>query len=126
MKYEDFISKVQYRTGLGSEEDARVVTQATLITLGESLTGEEADDLASQLPAGIQEYLTEESPSDRAAGLSVEEFYRRVGQRAGLHLGEAEVRASAVASTLEEAVSGGEVQDVRALLPSELDSLFQK
>lgn len=125
MKYEDFIDKVQYRTGLGSEEDARVVTQATLITLGECLTGEEAGDLASQLPAGIQEYLTDENPSDRAAGFSVEEFYRRVGQRAGLHLGEAEVRSSAVANTLEEAVGGGEIQDVRALLPSELESLFE-
>jgi uncharacterized protein (DUF2267 family) len=60
MRYEDFILKVQSRAGLDATEDARVVSQATLITLGECLTGEEAEDLASQLPTGIDEYLNDE------------------------------------------------------------------
>ena len=68
MRYEDFILRVQSLAGLDAAEDGRVVSQAALITLGECLTDEEAEDLASQLPGGIKEYLTENKPSDRAAG----------------------------------------------------------
>lgn len=126
MQYEEFIFRVQSLAGLDAAEDARVVSQAAITTLGECLTTEEAEDLASQLPKGLKEYLTEENYSSRAAGYSLEEFYRRVGERAGLHLGEAKSRSRAVAQALEDAVSETEVQDMRALLPSDLDSLFQR
>lgn len=126
MQYEDFILRVQSLAGLDAAEDSRVVSQAALITLGECLTDEEAEDLASQLPKGLGEYLTEGSPSEAAAGYSLEEFYQRVGERAGLHLGEAKSRSRAVARALEDAVSETEVQDMRALLPSDLDSLFER
>lgn len=126
MNYEEFIFRVQGLAGLDAAEDARVASQAALTTLGECLTAEEAEDLSSQLPKGIEEYLVEGSGSERAAGYSLEEFYRRVGERAGLHLGEAKSRSRAVAQALEDAVSETEVQDMRALLPSDLDSLFER
>lgn len=126
MQYEDFLFRVQSLAGLETAEYARVASQAALTTLGECLTAEEAGDLASQLPKGIKEYLVEESGSERAAGYSLEDFYQRVGERARLHFGEAKSRSRAVAQALEDAVSEAEVQDMRSLLPSGLDSLFER
>lgn len=126
MQYEDFIFRVQSLAGLDAAEDGRVASQAALTTLGECLTAEEAEDLAAQLPKGLGKYLTEESDSGKAAGYSLEDFYRRVGERAGLHFGEAKSRSRAVAQALEDAVSDTEIQDMRSLLPSGLDSLFDR
>lgn len=126
MRYEEFIFRVQERSGLETAEEARQVSQAAMTVLGECLTGEEAGDLASQLPAGLEEYLVREEGSERAAGLSLEEFYQRVARRAGIKSGEAETRSWAVAKALEEAVSEGEIQDLRSLLPDELERLFER
>ena len=126
MQYEDFILRVQSLAGLDTAEDGRIASQAVLTTLGECLTAEEAEDLASQLPKGVGKYLVEGSSSERAAGYSLEDFYRRVGERPGLHFGKAKSRSRAVAQVLEDAVSDTEIQDMRTMLPSGLDELFER
>ncbi len=86
--------------------------------------GGEANDLASQLPRGIAEYLR-----TRLAGegerFSVEDFFQRVSERAGVNLPKAFYHARAVIAVLYEAVSPGEMADVRAQLPGEFARLFE-
>ncbi len=124
MKHDEFIGQVQHRARLSSRGDAEIATRATLETLAERLASGEADDLASQLPRGIAEYLR--------AGLggvgerfSVEEFFQRVSQREGVDLPKAIYHARAVIAVLYEAVSPGEMADVRAQLPAEFVRLFE-
>lgn len=123
MQYEEFIDRVQQRAGLDSFSEAEETTQAVLTTLGEYLVGGEGPDLASQLPQGLAEHLRREPP-DRAMVYSLPDFLQEVGEREGANTDEASARARAVVSVLQEAVSEGEMEDVRRQFPSEFDPLF--
>lgn len=124
MKHDEFIGQVQHRARLSSRGAAERATRATLETLAERLAGGEAKDLAAQLPPEIGEHLRGEwsAMGDR---FSLGEFFRRVGLREGVDLPEAVFHARAVIEVLSEAVSKGEMDDVRAQLPAEFARLFE-
>ncbi len=123
MQYQEFIGRVSQRAGLDSFERAEAATQATLTTLGEYLSGGEGLDLASQLPQGIAEILHQQPPN-RSKIFSLNDFLQMVGENEGVGIEEAEAHARAVVSVLEEAVTEGEMEDVRRQFPSEFDPLF--
>ena len=123
MQYETFIKRVQQSCHLHAPSEAVAAIRATLMTLGERITGEECDDLAAQLTEEIAFYLREGS-TRVARKLSYPEFIERVAARAGLSISEANFRARAVMAVLAEAVSRGEMHDVRSQLPREYDALF--
>ena len=57
MKYDEFIKHVQTVAQLNSRQEAELATRATLETIRERIVGDEAKDLASQLPKELAEYL---------------------------------------------------------------------
>ncbi len=123
MKTDEFVAKVQRRAGLDSPESAVHVIRATLATLGERLAGGEVKDLASQLPPEIGTFLFEPmAGSGEPFGL--DEFFWRVSQRAGIDLQEASLQARVVISVLSEAVTMGEIENVRAQLPEDIRQMF--
>ena len=124
MKHDEFIGQVQHRARLSSRGEAERATRATLETLAERLAGGEAKDLAAQLPQEIAEHLRREW-SGIGERFSLEEFFRRVSLREGVDLPDAIFHARAVIEVLSEAVSIGEMDDVRAQLPAEFDRLFE-
>jgi uncharacterized protein (DUF2267 family) len=124
MKHDEFIGQVQHRAQLGSRGQAERATRVTLETLAERLAGGEAKDLAAQLPLEIGEHLTDQW-SAIGERFSLEEFFRRVSLREGVDLPDAIFHARAVIEVLSEAVSKGEMDDVRAQLPAEFDRLFE-
>jgi uncharacterized protein (DUF2267 family) len=124
MKHDEFIGQVQHRARLSSRGDAEIATRATLETLAERLSGGEADDLASQLPRGIAEYLRTEFAGE-GMRFSMEEFFERVSRREGVDLPKAIYHARAVVGVLAEAVSNGEIADVRSQLPADYARLFE-
>jgi uncharacterized protein (DUF2267 family) len=124
MKHDEFIGQVQHRARLSSRGEAERATRATLETLAERLAGGEAKDLASQLPQEIGEYLRREW-SGMGERFSLDEFFRRVSLREGVDLPDAIFHARAVIEVVSEAVSKGEMDDVRAQLPAEFDRLFE-
>jgi len=123
MQFEQFSGEVQQRARLATQGEAMRAICATLETLGERLFGEEARHLAAELPAGIGAYLRL-APAKET--FELEEFYRRVAERegAGVDLPQATHHAQAVVSVLQEAVSAGEMNDVRAQLPADYAELF--
>lgn len=123
MQYQEFIERVQGRTGL-SEERARGAISATFTTLGEYLVWDEAPDLASQLPQEISEPLTDQ-PTNRPKLLSYEDFMQRLAENEGTNEGAARDHVSAVMGVLQEAVSEGELEDLKRQFPSEFDQLFR-
>jgi uncharacterized protein (DUF2267 family) len=123
MQYQEFIERVQQQAGLASFGGAEAATRATLTTLGEYLTGGEGLDLASQLPQGLAEILRQQPP-ERSTIFSLNDFLQRVGEEEGVGIEEASVHARAVMGVLEEAVTKGEMDDVRRQFPSEFDPLF--
>ena len=124
MKYDEFIAQVRHRAGLGSHAEAERATRATLETLAERLAGGEAHDLASQLSPELARYL-ELPDAGIAAKLTLDEFFELVSEREGVDLPDATLHARVVIGVLTEAVSLGEIQDVRVQLPAAFAQLFK-
>lgn len=130
MQEEEFVSTVQRRANIEADDDAYAATTATLRTLGERITRGEAEDIASQLPATLEDALTD--PNDErpeAEEFPVDEFVERVEERERDRVEEATIdgglHAQAVTTTLGEAVSGSELDDAREQLPEEFEELFE-
>jgi uncharacterized protein (DUF2267 family) len=121
MKGEQFIAEVRNLAELDTNEDAQKATRATLETLKERLAGNEPSNLAAQLPPEIAPYV--EGDGGREA-FSVEEFYDRVAQKEGVDHDEAVRHARAVATVVQTAVTGGELDDVRSQLGDAYKELF--
>ena len=120
MKYPEMIATVASRASIARDE-AEAITRATLTTLGERITGDEADDLAAQLPAELQSVLI--TTPDEAERFGLDEFVERVSERAGMVPDDAEEAIPAVFHTIEDAISPGEFEDVMSQLPDELRAL---
>ena len=123
MRYDEFIGQVQHRAGLGSHAEAERATRATLETLAERLAGGEAHDLAAQLPPEPARSL-ELPDAGIGAKLTLDEFFELVSEREGVDLEDSTLHARVVIGVLTEAVSLGEIQDVRVQLPAAFAQLF--
>ncbi len=117
MQFDEFIRKVAERADV-SLETAEMLTAATLRTLAERISGGEAEDLASQLPRGLERHLAEVAGPAEPFGL--DEFNRRVAERTALDPDRALMSQGAVFATLREAVAPGELEKVVSQLPDEL------
>ena len=123
MKYEEFIGQVRRRARLNSHDEAVNATQATLETLAGRLQGNEAAQLAAQLPEPLSMYM---QPPYAGIGddYDLDEFFRRVSAREGVSEVEANFHARVVIGLLSEAVTMGEIADVKAQLPPDIAKLF--
>lgn len=121
MKHHEFVAEARSLAELDSQEAAEKAIRATLETLRERLAGNEPSNLAAQLPPELQGSL--EGEGGREA-FPVDEFYDRVAQKEGVGREEAVRHARAVATVLQTAVTGGELDDVRSQLGSGYEELF--
>lgn len=122
MQFDDFVGNVQSNARLASKGEAVRAIHATLQTLGERLQEGEAQHLAAQLPQEISTYLQE---AETQESFDLSRFFERVATRESTDLPAAVHHARAVISVLQEAVSPGQIADVRAQLPEEYNSLFE-
>jgi uncharacterized protein (DUF2267 family) len=100
---ERFLAEVEDLAELDSNEEARNAVAGTLESLRERLAGQEPSNLASHLRGdGGRE------------SFAVEEFCERVARKEGVGKDEATRHARAVATVLQTAVTGGELDDVRS------------
>jgi uncharacterized protein (DUF2267 family) len=120
MDFQTFTRTAAERAGL-PEPTVERVEHATLRTLGDRISGGEAKDLAAQLPGPLKGDL--ETVPEQAEAFDVDEFIRRVAERG--HVGSEEARTGAVAvlTTVREAVTPGELDDVLSQLPQEYREL---
>lgn len=121
MDYNQFIKKVQDYTALDNTDKALTVTQAVLETLSERLPRTHRAHLEAQLPNELKQYLPKHQ---RMEYLLLEEFYRRVADRANLSYQNAVRYAQSVARVLQEAVASGELEDILSAFPDEYHELF--
>jgi uncharacterized protein (DUF2267 family) len=122
MIYESFIDKVAQRAGV-SQEQALVLTRATLETLSDRLSAGEALDLAAQLAKPLQ--LPLRPTREAAERISLAEFIGRVAERTDVDETVATTGIRAVFATLREAVTGGEFEDVLAQLPADFAAVAE-
>jgi uncharacterized protein (DUF2267 family) len=129
MQYQEFVESVQDRAGIDSSDEALTLIRATLETLADHMAGNAPAKLAAQLPQEIAEIITNHKSGADAEGegFGVQEFVRRVGERAGI--GEANTAAlfaSSVLAVLQDAVSREEFDKVRGTFPDEYNTLFEQ
>ena len=117
MKYDEFVKQVRERAEV-SREDAQSAAGSTLAVLAERLEAGEVKDLASQLPEGFEDALGR-LPAGPAEAFSARDFVERVADRESIAPNDADKRVRAVFATFQEAVSGGELEDVLAQLPTD-------
>jgi uncharacterized protein (DUF2267 family) len=115
MDHEQFLVAVQRLAGVDGAAAERV-TRAVLQTLGERISAVQARDLVAQLPAELGPWLFTE---DAGQGFDVDEFLRRVAERAQVDLATAQRYARAVLAALSQAVSAEEFADMVAQLPKD-------
>ena len=123
MKYDEFIKHVQSVAQLDSKEEAERATQATLETIRERIVGDEAKDLAAQLPRELGEYLYGRE-GENGQHFDMEEFIRRVSQKEGVDPIAAVMHVRAVFAVIQDAVSPGEVADLQVNLSADYAQLF--
>ncbi len=122
MDYAELVGRIEDTSGLDTE-GAEQALAATLTTLAERISEEEANDLASQLPGEVKGQLMG-APADGEV-FSADEFVKRVADReGGVPPDEARTHAEAVLVTLREAISGGEFEDILLQLPDDYLELF--
>ncbi|MHA6794906.1 DUF2267 domain-containing protein [Pseudonocardia bannensis] len=123
MKYDVFMQRFAERVGVAADK-AEVLTRATLQTLAERITGGEAEDLAEQLPPELREPL--QRPGNTAAeAFDLDEFVRRVGERAGVDEELARRATRALLLTLRDTLTPQELDDVVSQLPEEYRELLR-
>jgi len=125
MQYHDFLGQVQNRARLSSTADAEIATRATLTTLAERLAGGEPKDLASQLPEPLDQYLTG-AGAGKGESFSLKEFFQRVSTKTKADEPQAVYQARVVIEVLSEAVSPGQMKDIRTQLTDDYAPLFEK
>ena len=129
MDHDAFIGEVQNRAELASRGAALSASRATLETLGDRLQEGEATDLGAQLSDELGRYLEEHADTTESFGF--EEFTERVAERdenlsdSDDDLSAAAFHARVVVDALSEAVSEGELDDLRNSLPEEYGQLFE-
>ena len=116
----EFVAKVAERAGVPAET-AQCLTEATLRTLAERISGGEAADLARHLPPDLQPHLT--GAPEPAERFTPDEFVRRVAERAGTDEDHATKGIRAVFDTLREVAPGKELDEVTTQLPKEFGAL---
>jgi uncharacterized protein (DUF2267 family) len=122
VNYVGFLDAVAKRAGLPPEE-AATITGATLETLAERISGGEARDLAAHLPDELRDYLRKDDAPPQL--LNAAEFVHEVRARAGVDDQWAAEGARAVFTTLRDAVSDDEVEDLLSELPKDIRQLLQ-
>jgi len=123
MKYDEFIKHVQSAAQIESRDDAKRAIQVTFAMLAQRIYGKEAEDLASQLPEEMAQYLRGDE-GENGEYLSLKKFYERVAQKEGVDGPTAAIHVRAVLSVLQQAVTPGQFSHIRANLPSEYRELF--
>ncbi|GAA4578252.1 hypothetical protein GCM10023176_53750 [Micromonospora coerulea] len=122
MEYQDFINAVATRAKVSTDQ-AAALTRATLETLADRISAGKAEDLAIQLPDGLDDPLRKPPPlrgrGEHAKSFGLEEFVRRVADRPAIDRALAGAGVGAVLTTLREAVSRDEFEDAMAQLEKE-------
>lgn len=123
MQTDEYITRVQRRADLNSSDEASRMTSTVLGVFGTLDLSGQLKDAASQLPQGIGPMLTAREASQP---FSASQFVSAVATELRIDEGAAEKAATAVLTTLREALSDGQFLDVNAVLPEEFHRFVTK
>jgi uncharacterized protein (DUF2267 family) len=113
MGYRELIKKVQMLSGFNDSE-SKDALELMVESLAERLTEGERKDFASQLPKELKEIALSVSPQEKPNPNLLEVFM----EKEGIEEGRAKKQILTSWQALKEAISDGEINDIRAQLPN--------
>ena len=125
MQADIFVKTVFERGQFASRDQARQAIAATLEAFAARLPQEESKDLVAQLPEELKAHFAGSKPMAQIEKLSLTQFCARIAKQLACDEKRARSIAQAVTHTLQDAVSGGEMGDVRQMLSKEFEALFR-
>lgn len=128
MNDDTFVRYVREHSDVETNSEALAVAEATLETLGESLTRGEADDIATHLSAGLADAVVRDADGE-AEAVDATEFVNRVREREGddtaVDTSGAESHVAATLSALRDAMPAAEWNDATDQLPDGYERLLE-
>jgi|YelNatPaOPRAMG01_1025707.scaffolds.fasta_scaffold258485_1 uncharacterized protein (DUF2267 family) len=123
MTKDEFLNAVQERLNLADKDEAETAVRSVLAATADRLTPEEANDLASQLPHELAEFIRR-----RPGGVQKMDYDTYIARiQHDLDLADpaqAERVARGVLSVVRDAVGEGEWQDVVSQMPMDMKEMF--
>ncbi|MFC7213726.1 DUF2267 domain-containing protein [Saliphagus sp. GCM10025334] len=126
MQEDEFYAHVQEVSHLETTDRAQAASEAVLATLGEALTGGEAEDVAAQLPGELARIL--EDADHDGTGCERDEFMNRVREHVrdrDIEADDAERFTEAVTDVIAVTLTNDEVEDLNGQLDAEIQPLFE-
>lgn len=123
MQYDEFITHVQSLTQSNSREEAERSTRATLETVKERISVDEAEKLAAQLPQELGEYLRGRDVESNQS-FNLQEFIARASQKENIEPTTAAIHVRAVFAVLQNAIKPEIFAAFHAHLSHDYEELF--
>jgi uncharacterized protein (DUF2267 family) len=114
MGYRELIKKVQHYSGF-SDKESQEALDCTVGTLAAMLTEGERKDFASQLPMELQDVAMAAEPIEDK---SEKDLLHQIVERQHIDEGRAKKQLMASWQALKDAISKGEIEDIKAQLPN--------
>lgn len=123
MDKHQFLTEVKNELRLKDMAEAETASRSVLAALTDRITDEEANDLASQLPHDLRDFIRRRTgPLQK---MDMDTFVSRIQGDLDLETWDQAARVAAgVFAVLKRAVSPGEWEDVVSQLPRELQDMF--
>lgn len=123
MQYDEFIIHVQSLAQSTSREEAERATRATLETIKERIAGDEAADLATELPEQLKESLRGREGKP-AQAFNLQEFISRAGEKESVEPTIAAIHVRAVFAVLQNAINPAQFGSFHAHFSHDYEELF--
>jgi uncharacterized protein (DUF2267 family) len=123
VEYNEFITHVQSLAQSDSREEAERATRATLETLKERIAGDEAEELAKNLPQQLGDYLRGRE-GDSGQSFNLQEFIARASKKEKIEPTTAAIHVRAVFAVLQNALSPEIFASLHAYFSHDYEELF--
>ncbi len=122
MEYNDFLERVQQQGDFSSSE-AESAVRTIFTTFAQQLPPNTTDQLRADLPPELARYFAETNQASTEE-FSLDTFFGRLNDEAGLDMSTSSQYARAVMSALREELAPDQFQRLRSAFPPEFISMF--
>jgi len=120
MQYRELVKKVQIYSGF-SDQESETALRTFAGKLGSRLTPQERRQFASELPSDLKAVVLEAQAGEK---FGAEELVRYVCEANGIDEAHARKQIHASWRAIKDAISPGEIRDIKAQLPRDLDAML--
>jgi uncharacterized protein (DUF2267 family) len=121
MGYREMVKTVQRYSGF-SDHESESALHTFLRVLSRRLTSDEREDLASQLPAELQDDALQTEETDK---MQMEDLMQEMADELEVDESRAKKQIMAAWNTLKDAVTPGEIQHIRSQMPQSMTAVLR-